>query len=320
MMPPAGMTMPPPQYAGMAAPRVGQQPGIVLPPGMPPRGLPPGMPPVRSAGLGHAARGPPPSSSAPTMHPPPGIAPPTSGTISSVPMSSAPPPMALPTLSAVKAREDCPDWLPPSAHGSMTVFVGGLPKEEDASDEAMVKLFECCGGVLRWDRRRSVVDGKALGFGYVTFGSGLGGVRALRLLQGLEMGNDCVLEIRVGAKETAIVEDVEDARTMHTSMGPAGPPGDGDSAAPVNEDEEAEKLGAAKEAVAAHVAELLAAALAKPAPSSGKEGEDGKDAESSGVNTAVVRPQVKPKLSAAELVRMSDEERLEKTLMEDVEQ
>ena len=201
----------------------------------------------------------------------------------------------------------------------MTVFVGGLPKEEDANDEAMVKLFECCGGVLRWDRRRSVVDGKALGFGYVTFGSGLGGVRALRLLQGLEMANDCVLEVRVGAKETAIVEDVEDARTMHTSMGPAGPPGDGGAAAPVNEDEEAGKLGAAKEAVAAHVAALLAAALAKPAV---KEGGDGKDAESSssGMNISVVRPNVKPKLSAAELVRMSDEERLEKTLMEDVEQ
>lgn len=304
-MPMQSMAMPM-QYPGMP-PSGLMHPGMppmILPPGMPPRGLPPGMPPLRSAGLGHAARGPPP----PAMLPPPGIMPPT----------LLPPPMALPTLSAVKAKEECPDWLPPSAHGPMTVFVGGLPTEEAANDEALVKLFECCGTVLRWDRRRSVVEGKPLGFGYVTFGTGLGGVRALRLLQGLEVGlHHSVLELRVGARDTQVVEEVEDARTMHTSMGPSGPPGanGADVAAPVNEDEEALKLGAAKEAVAAHVATLLAASLAKPAAAAQDEGGDK-------ASEADVKPKPKPraKLSAAELLRLTDEERLEKTLMEDVEQ
>lgn len=250
-------------HPGMPPPGYGMQPPPFHP-GMPP-GVPPGapgfmpprpmmtMPPMPTQQFNLPPAPPAHASKLTTVTPTSALA------VGAVPVTSMP----VPVVEESKGPEQLPDWLPPNCKQMVSVVLIALPKEEEMSDDEMKTLLSLCGPIGRYDRKRSVVTGKCLDMALVTFCSGLGAMRAMRLLQGVELGrgeNKRPLVIKLGSRELSLVEEAEDARKMHVSMGPVMMPST-EAMTTVNVDEEATVLEEIQDSISNFLAGLLATSL-----------------------------------------------------------
>jgi len=90
-----------------------------------------------------------------------------------------------------------------------TVWVGKIsPLVED---EAIKKLLDTCGEVKQWARVEA--NGQLKSFGFCYFNNAEGALRALRLLDGVQLG-DQKLKLTVDATTTKYLEDYERKKTI----------------------------------------------------------------------------------------------------------
>lgn len=163
---PPGMSIPPPMMGG-PPPVPGQQP---------PGGIPPPFFP------GHMQRPP------PMMRPHVGQ---SHTTISKPPISHN-------FDKAPDHPQPIPQVGPP-----VTVFVGNIT--EKWPDAMIRQLLATCGQVLNWKRVQGA-SGKLQGFGFCEYNGPDSGLRAVRLLHDLEVG-DKKLVVKVDAKTNSVLEE-----------------------------------------------------------------------------------------------------------------
>lgn len=161
-------------------------PGMPMPPSMmsgPPPGQPPtGMPPFFG---GHMHR---PGVPPPMMRPP--------GSQGHTTISK--PPMSHNFDKAPDHPQPIPQIGPP-----VTVFVGNIT--EKWPDAMIRQLLATCGQVLNWKRVQGA-SGKLQGFGFCEYNGPDSGLRAVRLLHDLEVG-DKKLVVKVDAKTNSVLEE-----------------------------------------------------------------------------------------------------------------
>lgn len=131
-------------------------------------------------------RGPPPNMSIP----PPGMRGPPPSIISKPPMLDEKP-------------ADHPVPYPTPSGPPVTVFVGNIT--ERWPDGMIRQLLATCGQVLNWKRVQGA-SGKLQGFGFCEFNGPDAGLRAVRLLHELEVG-DKKLVVKVDAKTQSLLEE-----------------------------------------------------------------------------------------------------------------
>lgn len=85
----------------------------------------------------------------------------------------------------------------------VTVFVGNIT--EKWPDAMIRQLLSTCGYVLNWKRVQGA-SGKLQGFGFCEFGGPDAGLRAVRLLHDLEVG-DKKLVVKVDAKTNTVFDE-----------------------------------------------------------------------------------------------------------------
>jgi RNA-binding protein 25 len=85
----------------------------------------------------------------------------------------------------------------------VTVFVGNIT--EKWPDAMIRQLLATCGHVLNWKRVQGA-SGKLQGFGFCEFNGPDAGLRAVRLLHDIEVG-DKKLVVKVDAKTSTVLEE-----------------------------------------------------------------------------------------------------------------
>eukprot|EP00824_Muranothrix_gubernata_P011590 TRINITY_DN25074_c0_g1_i1.p1 TRINITY_DN25074_c0_g1~~TRINITY_DN25074_c0_g1_i1.p1 ORF type:complete len:707 (+),score=221.82 TRINITY_DN25074_c0_g1_i1:212-2122(+) len=126
-----------------------------------------------------------------------------------------------------------PPGPPPRLPGSqfpdrlLTVFVGSI--DEDVPDEVVGQLLEMCGHVRKWERLKDADDRKNKAFGFCSFDSADGALRALRILSGYRLGAQTLL-LRVDPKAGKFLESyqarqVEERRALGRGDVPPGDEG-----------------------------------------------------------------------------------------------
>lgn len=161
-----------------------------MPPGMgiPPPMMPPGNhPPGGMQFFGGPMR---PGGPPPLMRPPPMSQ--NHATISKPPMTSLD-----------DKPSDHPQPLPQPTGPPVTVFVGNIT--EKWPDAMIRQLLATCGQVINWKRIQGA-SGKLQGFGFCEFNGPDAGLRAVRLLHELEVG-DKKLVVKVDAKTSSVLEE-----------------------------------------------------------------------------------------------------------------
>lgn len=86
---------------------------------------------------------------------------------------------------------------------AVTVFVGNIT--EKWPDAMIRQLLATCGQVINWKRVQGA-SGKLQGFGFCEFNGPDAGLRAVRLLHDLEVG-DKKLVVKVDAKTSSVLEE-----------------------------------------------------------------------------------------------------------------
>lgn len=98
---------------------------------------------------------------------------------------------------------DHPNPYPQPSGPPVTVFVGNIT---DKWPDAMIRqLLATCGQVINWKRVQGA-SGKLQGFGFCEFNGPDAGLRAVRLLHDLEVG-DKKLVVKVDAKTSNLLEE-----------------------------------------------------------------------------------------------------------------
>lgn len=91
----------------------------------------------------------------------------------------------------------------PQVGPPVTVFVGNIT--EKWPDAMIRQLLATCGQVLNWKRVQGA-SGKLQGFGFCEYNGPDSGLRAVRLLHDLEVG-DRKLVVKVDAKTNSVLEE-----------------------------------------------------------------------------------------------------------------
>lgn len=105
-----------------------------------------------------------------------------------IPMMVPPMPMPVPTMPMPIVQAPPKPMMPiakPMAEQTTTVYVGKIPPTVE--DEFIRKLLEFCGDVAFWRRVTDPTTGQLKGFAFCDFKSPEGVLRALRLLNGLDI-------------------------------------------------------------------------------------------------------------------------------------
>jgi RNA-binding protein 25 len=108
----------------------------------------------------------------------------------------------IPSLMDEKPSDHPMPMMTPSGP-PVTVFVGNIT--EKWPDAMIRQLLATCGQVINWKRVQGA-SGKLQGFGFCEFSGPDAGLRAVRLLHDLEVG-DKKLVVKVDAKTSSVLEE-----------------------------------------------------------------------------------------------------------------
>ncbi len=170
--------------------------------GVPPPGMPMGLPPNLLSGPPPGNNGPPPMQFFHGTPPPRSM----SGHPSNQGLNRSNSSHIITGKSTVQLPADHPAPIslknvpmgPP-----VTVFVGNIT--EKWPDAMIRQLLATCGHVLNWKRVQGA-SGKLQGFGFCEFNGPDAGLRAVRLLHDIEVG-DKKLVVKVDAKTSTVLEE-----------------------------------------------------------------------------------------------------------------
>ncbi|CAG7720208.1 unnamed protein product [Allacma fusca] len=203
-------------------PRPPMVPGMPMPfmglPGMPP-GMPVGIPPPMMGGPPPGGNGPPmqffsggPGHPRPGMQGPPLVPPPVNTNVRNRPVTVSKPPV----VKQPEPAQPSPQPVPSQPSGPpVTVFVGNIT--EKWPDAMIRQLLATCGQVVNWKRVQGA-SGKLQGFGFCEFNGPDAGLRAVRLLHELEVG-DKKLVVKVDAKTSSVLEEFKAERKKRKAEG-----------------------------------------------------------------------------------------------------
>lgn len=137
---------------------------------------------------------------APPMFPPMMPRPPPMFNPMMAPMGIPAPPLGwTPTLSTVASTQN------PAAVVPLTVYIGKIPL--DMNDSLLKRIFEVFGKIQRWNRPMdSQHNIKA--FGFVTYDHAQDALRCMNVLGSIEIAEGKHLDVKIGTKETAVLESL----------------------------------------------------------------------------------------------------------------
>lgn len=89
-------------------------------------------------------------------------------------------------------------------------YIGKLPIEEQLTDDRVKEVLAVFGNVMQWKRASDPSSGKLKGFGFCTFDHPDAVLKALRVLNGLQMqGWEKAILVKTDKKTTEQLEQVK---------------------------------------------------------------------------------------------------------------
>jgi len=91
----------------------------------------------------------------------------------------------------------------------MTVYVGKLQTHVD--NETVRAMLQFCGMVQKWNRAIDADTNQPKGFGFCTFTSADGAIKACKVLNGFKLEGQEML-VKVGKKEQEVIDKIIEAK------------------------------------------------------------------------------------------------------------